>query len=53
MGKRGAGGMSKCEYCIDEICVNDDCPVCADYCPVYATPDVCKWEKRKENKNEK
>lgn len=38
--------MNKCEYCIDEICVNADCPMCADYCPVYDTPNVCKWEKR-------
>ena len=40
--------MSKCEYCIDEICVNADCPMCADYCPVYNTPDVCKWEQRSD-----
>lgn len=38
--------MSECEYCINEICVNADCPVRADYCPVYSTPNVCKWEKR-------
>jgi hypothetical protein len=33
---------------MDEICVNDDCPVCADYCPVPDTDGVCRYEDRKE-----
>lgn len=36
----------ECKYCINEICVNADCPMRADYCPVYDTPGVCKYEKR-------
>lgn len=33
-----------CKYCIDEVCVNADCPLCADYCPVIDVPGVCKYE---------
>lgn len=36
-----------CEYNMDEICVNADCPIVTDYCPVSNDPGVCKWEKRK------
>lgn len=35
-----------CGYCKDEFCVNDKCPMCADYCPVYDTPNVCKYDTR-------
>ena len=38
--------MADCKYYYDEFCVNDKCPMCADYCPVPNTPDVCKWENR-------
>ncbi|MBQ8766073.1 MAG: hypothetical protein IJZ16_04655 [Clostridia bacterium] len=38
--------MSECKNCVDEICVNTDCPLRADYCPVPNDPDVCKWEER-------
>lgn len=31
-----------CKYYYDEFCVNDDCPYCADYCPVTEHPEVCK-----------
>ena len=40
--------MKECEYCIDEICVNADCPMRADFCPVSDIPDVCKYEKWSE-----
>ena len=33
-----------CKYCKDEFCVNDACPMCADYCPVIDVPGVCKYE---------
>ena len=33
-----------CKYCVDEVCVNADCPLCADYCPVIDVPGVCKYE---------
>ena len=26
--------MPDCKYCQDEICVNADCPLCCDFCPV-------------------
>lgn len=42
--------MVECKYCFDEICVNADSPMCADYCPVSDTPGVCKWEKRTPQK---
>ena len=36
----------ECKWCQDEVCVNAQCPMCADYCPVPDTPDVCKHEDR-------
>ncbi|MBO5953325.1 MAG: hypothetical protein J6Q53_04295 [Oscillospiraceae bacterium] len=36
----------QCKYCKDEICVNADCPVRADYCPVPDNPGVCRYEER-------
>ena len=33
-----------CKYCKDEFCVNDACPLVADYCPVIDVPGVCKYE---------
>lgn len=30
----------------DEVCVNADCPLCCDFCPVADTPGVCKYEER-------
>lgn len=35
-----------CKYCQDEICVNADCPMCADFCPVVDVPGVCRFEER-------
>lgn len=35
-----------CKYCQDEICVNTDCPMCADYCLVADVPGVCRFEER-------
>lgn len=39
--------MPDCKWCMDEICVNDDCPACADYCPVPDTEGVCRHEDRR------
>lgn len=39
----------KCKWLSDdfsEICCNDQCPLCCDYCPVADVPGVCKWEDR-------
>lgn len=36
----------KCKWEYSEICCNDKCPMCGDYCPVADTPGVCKWEDR-------
>lgn len=38
--------MRNCKYCYDEICVNADCPMCADYCPVPDIEGVCRYEER-------
>ena len=35
-----------CKYCQDEICVNADCPMRADFCPVPDIPGVCRFEER-------
>lgn len=40
--------MSNCNYCHDEICVNADCPMRADYCPVPDIEGVCRYEEREE-----
>ena len=38
--------MPDCKYCQDEICVNADCPMRADFCPVVDFPGVCRFEER-------
>lgn len=38
--------MTDCKYCQGEICVNADCPMCADFCPVVDVPGVCRFEER-------
>ena len=38
--------MPDCKYCQDEICVNADCPMRADFCPVPDIPGVCRFEER-------
>lgn len=38
----------ECKWCQDEICVNDQSPMRADYCPVPDTPDVCRYEEREK-----
>ena len=48
---RGSEGlvaaMTDCKYCQgDEVCVNADCPMCCDYCPVADVPGVCRFEER-------
>lgn len=36
----------ECKYNQDEFCINDQCPMCADYCPVPDIEGVCKYEER-------
>ena len=38
--------MAECRWSKDEICVNADCPMCADYCPVPNDEGVCIFEER-------
>ena len=35
----------QCKFCENEICVNSDCPCCADFCPVqqYDYVRICKY----------
>ena len=35
-----------CKYCQDEICVNADCLMRADFCPVADVTGVCRFEER-------
>lgn len=40
-----------CKWMHDEwsqICCNDKCPMCADFCPVADVPGVCRYEDRGE-----
>lgn len=36
----------KCKWEQDEVCVNADCPLRADFCPLVYTPVVCRFEER-------
>ena len=47
----GREEMSKCKWEQDEVCVNADCPMCADFCPVSDVPGVCRFEEREEADN--
>ena len=38
----------ECIYNKNEFCTNDQCPMCADYCPVPDIEGVCKYEEREE-----
>lgn len=38
--------MAECKWCKDEFCVNADCPMVADYCPVPNNEGVCRYEER-------
>lgn len=38
--------MADCKWCLDEFCTNDQCPMCADYCPVVDYEGVCRYEER-------
>ena len=41
--------MTDCKYCqVAEVCVNADCPMCCDFCPVPDIPGVCRFEEREE-----
>ena len=35
----------------NEICCNDACPACADFCPAANYPGLCKYEEPKEETN--
>ncbi len=41
--------MNKCKYNYDDTCVNSDCPVCADYCPVGEYEEICKYMEFEQN----
>ena len=38
--------LMDCKWMQDEICVNADCPMCCDFCPVVDVPGVCRFEER-------
>jgi hypothetical protein len=40
----------ECIYNVDEFCTNDQCPMCADYCPVPNDEGVCRFEEREEDR---
>ena len=40
--------MTDCKWMLDEICVNDQCPMVADYCPVADVGGVCRFEDRED-----
>lgn len=47
--------MAVCKWLSDdfsEICVNGDCPVRADYCPVTNYPEICKYSEFEESDRE-
>ncbi len=42
----------QCKWCYDEICVNSDCPLCTEYCPLDDFPGVCRFEERSESSDD-
>ena len=38
--------QNECKYCINEECLNVDCPYCC--CPITEFPEVCKYYEKKE-----
>ena len=40
--------IKPCKWCKDEMCVNDECPVRGDYCPVPDISGLCRYEERYE-----
>ena len=40
----------ECKYNQDEFCVNADCPMRGDYCPVPDIDGVCQYEDRDEER---
>lgn len=48
--KAEKGAMPDCEWMQDEMCVNDQSPMCADYCPVPDVEGVCRFEERSDGK---
>lgn len=42
--------MSKCKWEMDEVCVNANCPACADFCPVVNYLGVCRFEELEPRK---
>ena len=40
--------MDDCKWMQDEVCVNADCPMCCDFCPVADVPGVCRFEERED-----
>ena len=40
--------MAECIHMQEEICVNADCPMCCDYCPVTDIDGVCRFEERSD-----
>jgi hypothetical protein len=44
--ERTVKAMADCKWMHDEICVNDKCPMRADYCPVPDIEGVCRFEER-------
>ena len=44
--------QNECKYCVDEACVNAECPLLGDFCPLRYAPYVCKWEDRSDNNAE-
>lgn len=43
----------RCKWCDDfsGVCTNGDCPACADCCPCFYYPEICKYAEEKEADN--
>ena len=42
--------MKECKWCHDfnGVCCNGDCPACADLCPCWHYPEICRYVELKE-----
>lgn len=50
--RKGNGKMNRCEFDADGICINGNCPMCCENCPVENVPEVCKFDSRNEPEEE-
>lgn len=44
--RKSDSDKKQCKWLYGEVCVNSDCPLRAEFCPLTEFPGVCKYEER-------